>query len=181
MCYFRCVIVFVLFQEEDQQFRYIALELCEATLQEVTFYWFRLAFYLSSVSLLDAEVTKSLHASVKQVVCEKGILHFKVIVSSAKLNGVKPRVLQQHKQLNLVGYCIKSSRACCVLWNDILRLISVESAWGRQLYLSLACWMNLVTDDFSVSETGGSEDFFRALQKGVEPMSFWLLVQMLYR
>ena len=77
---------------------------------------------------LDAEVTKSLHASVKQVVCEKGILHFKVIVSSAKLNGVKPRVLQQHKQLNLVGYCIKSSRACCVLWNDILRVISVESA-----------------------------------------------------
>ena len=52
---------FVLFQEDDQQFRYIALELCEATLQEVTFYWFRLAFYLSSVSLLDAEVTKSLH------------------------------------------------------------------------------------------------------------------------
>ena len=41
--------------------------------------------------------------------------------------------------------------------------------------------MNLETDDFSVSETGGSEDFFRALQKGVEPMSFWLLVQMLYR
>ena len=36
--YFLCVIVFILFQEEDQQFRYIALELCEATLQEVTFY-----------------------------------------------------------------------------------------------------------------------------------------------
>ena len=27
--------LFLLFQEEDQQFRYIALELCEATLQEV--------------------------------------------------------------------------------------------------------------------------------------------------
>ena len=51
-----------------------------------------------------------------------------VIVLSAKLKGVKPGVLQLHKQLNLVGYCIKSSGACCVLWNDILRLISGESA-----------------------------------------------------
>ena len=31
-----------------------------------------------------------------------------MIVSSAKLKGVKPGVLQLHKQLNLVGYCIKS-------------------------------------------------------------------------
>ena len=38
------------FQEEDKQFRYIALELCQATLQDVSFeFW---AFFCSEFALL---------------------------------------------------------------------------------------------------------------------------------
>ena len=35
-------------------------------------------------------------------------------------------------------------------------------------------------DDFSVIDTGGSEENLRVLPIGDEPMTLWLLVQMLY-
>lgn len=49
----------------------------------------------------------------------------------------------------------------------------------RDVMVKFWDWWILEKDDFSVSETGGSEEKIGVLPITIEPMTFWLLVQML--
>ena len=75
-----------------------------------------------------------------------------------------------------LSLCVKRNRTCISPGVQVLDL-----SWNT-LILKQIGYNKWITerDVFSVSDADGLEDKLRVLLTGVEPMTFWLLVQMLY-